>query len=229
MKNHSRLNKTREMNTHWPNVLSWQCKQNNNKELWYGMLKISPQIYLWIHHQVLQWTKQMCRVTLKQMQVGYFPVIISRSLNQKFCSQENQTTGRYSTVLESSVEDVVCLSDRDQIVQHRPIKEFDVISGRYSFNRTVVKIVIFFEKVYLIEKSWLLQPKGDRIYNVNDYRFKLNKDTVDRLLYYNKSPSSKNNPNIDRTFVEILLLSVFNVNDLRHNQIDLGLLKIIKG
>lgn len=74
------------------------------------------------------------------MQVGYFFTIISPSLNQKFCSQENQTTGRDSTVSESSVEDVVYLSDRDQIVQHRPIKEFDVISGRYSFNRTVKKL-----------------------------------------------------------------------------------------
>lgn len=74
----------------------------------------------------------------------------------------------------------------------------------------------------------VLQDKFDRIYNVNGKRFQLKKSTVDRLLYYNKSPASKDNPNVDKTFVEILLLSLFHVNNLKQNIIDNELLKIVK-
>lgn len=66
------------------------------------------------------------------------------------------------------------------------------------------------------------------MYRVNGKRFQLKKSTVNRLLYYNKSPSSKDNPKVDRTFVELLLLSVFNVNDLKRNEIDADILEIIK-
>lgn len=73
-----------------------------------------------------------------------------------------------------------------------------------------------------------LQPKGDRVYNVNGHRFKLKKETVDRLLYYNKSPTANRNSNIDKTFTELLLLSVFSVGDLKKKTIDNGLLSVIK-
>lgn len=75
---------------------------------------------------------------------------------------------------------------------------------------------------------FFLQDKFDRIYSVNGKRFQLKKSTVDRLLYYNKSPASKSNPNVDKTFVELLLLSMFHVNNLKQNIIDCELLNIVK-
>lgn len=38
---------------------------------------------------------------------------------------------------QSRNEDVICLSERDNVEKHRPIKECDVISGRHSFDLTV--------------------------------------------------------------------------------------------
>lgn len=67
------------------------------------------------------------------------------------------------------------------------------------------------------------------MYDLNGHRFKLNKGIVDRLLYYNKSPSSSKNTNVDKTFIELLLLSVFDVSALKQNIIDADLLMIIKG
>lgn len=49
-----------------------------------------------------------------------------------------------------------------------------------------------------------------------------------QLLYFNKIPTSKTNINIDKTFVELLLLSVFNVNSLKRGDIDDDLLNIVK-
>lgn len=39
---------------------------------------------------------------------------------------------------EEANEDIICLSDISNIRGHRPIKECDIISGRYSFMRTVI-------------------------------------------------------------------------------------------
>lgn len=108
------------------------------------------------------------------------------------------------------------------------MKTFDVLSGGYSFLQTVIHIKMWI--YYILSKVYcFLQPKGDRIYTVNDKRFKLTKNIVDRLLYYNKSPTSSANPNIDKTFVELLLLSVFKVESLKQNKIDTDLLAVIKG
>lgn len=52
-------------------------------------------------------------------------------------------------VSDNSDEDVICVSD--QAVQHRPIKEYDVISGRYAFNRTVTKIKNILKTVILLK------------------------------------------------------------------------------
>lgn len=73
-----------------------------------------------------------------------------------------------------------------------------------------------------------LQTKSDRIYRIDGKEFHLRKGTVDRLLYFNKSPTSKNNLRMDKNFVDLLLLSIFNVNDLKKKEIDAGLLKIVK-
>lgn len=73
-----------------------------------------------------------------------------------------------------------------------------------------------------------LQDKFDRVYNVNGKQFQLKKTIVDRLLYYNKSPASKNNQNVDKTFVELLLMSMFHVKNLKQNIIDRELLNIVK-
>lgn len=69
----------------------------------------------------------------------------------------------------------------------------------------------------------------DRIYDVNGKRFKLKKDTVNRLLYYNKSPTSKTNVNIDKTFIDLLLVSAFNVDALKKYKLDRDILNVIKG
>lgn len=86
-------------------------------------------------------------------------------------------------------------------------------------------IFIFLLNVLL----YFLQPKGDRVYETNGRRFKLSKDTVDKLLYFNKSRGASASENIDRTFVEMLLLSVCSVSDLKQNKIDARLLLVIKG
>lgn len=44
-----------------------------------------------------------------------------------------------SSSAESSCEDVLCLSDAKNIEKHRPMKEFDIVSGRYSYDSTVIK------------------------------------------------------------------------------------------
>lgn len=128
--------------------------------------------------------------------------------------------------INSAAEEVVCLSESDQIEHHHPM-HFDIVSGRYSFDQSVItnEMIIFSIQLNL---TFLLQNKFDRIYNVNGKRFQLKKSTVDRLLYYNKSPSSKTSLSVDKTFVELLLLSVFNVNDLKRNQIDNDMLEIVK-
>lgn len=74
----------------------------------------------------------------------------------------------------------------------------------------------------------ILQRKSDRIYTYNGKQFQLTKNIVDRLLYFNKSPNSKNDPNIDRRFVELLLVSIFNVENLKQNRFDKDLLKLTK-
>lgn len=73
-----------------------------------------------------------------------------------------------------------------------------------------------------------LQDKHDRNYNVNGKRFQLKCNTVNRLMYYNKSQSSRASPSVDKIFVELLLLSMFQLNDLKNNILDRELLKIIK-
>lgn len=69
----------------------------------------------------------------------------------------------------------------------------------------------------------------DRIYSVNRKRFKLKKDTVNRLLYYNKSPTSRVNVHIDKTFVDLLMVSAFNASDMKKYKLDNDILNIIKG
>lgn len=72
------------------------------------------------------------------------------------------------------------------------------------------------------------QTISDRIYSINGKQCRLMKKTVDRLLYFNKSPTSKNKADIDKAFVELLLLSAFKVSDLRNYILDGDLLKLIK-
>lgn len=70
---------------------------------------------------------------------------------------------------------------------------------------------------------------SSRIYSVNGKKFKLKKDVVDRLLCYNKSPTSSNNSSVDKTFVELLLPSTFSVNNLKLDLLDTDVLNMIKG
>lgn len=56
-----------------------------------------------------------------------------RSENVLNDNADNETVAQ--SVESTSKEDVICLSDNIQT--HRPIKELDVISGRYSFTSTV--------------------------------------------------------------------------------------------
>lgn len=58
--------------------------------------------------------------------------------------------------------------------------------------------------------------------------FQLKKATVDRLLYFNKSPNAKNSSRIDQSFVDLLLISMFDVNHLKKDEIDVDLLDIAK-
>lgn len=48
-------------------------------------------------------------------------------------------------------------------------------------------------------------------------------------MYYNKSPTSKSNLNIDKTFVDLVLVSAFNVDDLKRYKLDGDVLNMIKG
>lgn len=74
-----------------------------------------------------------------------------------------------------------------------------------------------------------MQPQSDRIYSRNGKRFKLKKDVLNRLFYYNKSPTSKNNQHIDKTFVDLLLLSAFDVSNLKRYKLDEDILDLIEG
>lgn len=130
-------------------------------------------------------------------------------------------------------EDVVCMSDAINIKRHRPMKDFDIISGSYSFIRTVTKSFIPIRSAVCLNNIGkhfpIFQSNADRIYMVNGKGFKLKKEHIDRLLYYNKSPTCKNNTNIDKTYVELLLLSAFSVSDLKKGDVNIDLLNVIKG
>lgn len=81
----------------------------------------------------------------------------------------------------------------------------------------------------IYSKFLSLQKMSNRIYSVNRKKFVLKKDIIDRLIYYNKSPTGKNNVNIDKTYVELLILSAFSVHDLKMCKIDNDILDVIKG
>lgn len=51
---------------------------------------------------------------------------------------------------------------------------------------------------------------------------------MDRLMYFNKSASSKNNSRIDQIFVDLLLVSLFDIDKLKKGEIDADLLEIVK-
>lgn len=74
-----------------------------------------------------------------------------------------------------------------------------------------------------------LQPEQDRVFDVMGKRFKLKKDTVNRLLYLNKSPTAKTNERIDKTYIDLLLISAFNINSLKQYKLDNDILNTIKG
>lgn len=132
---------------------------------------------------------------------------------------------RNSEVHTESADDVICLSSN---VGHRPMKEYDIISGRFTFARTVSSLRICMSNSMCDFLKFLEQALSDRVYEVNGKRFQLKKDVIDRLLYYNKSPTGKNSPQIDKVFLELLLLSIFNVNDLKMNRFDTDLLRLTK-
>lgn len=50
-----------------------------------------------------------------------------------------------SAASDSSCEDVLCVSDSTHLQKHRPMKEFDVLSGKYNFDRTVMNIDSIYE------------------------------------------------------------------------------------
>lgn len=49
----------------------------------------------------------------------------------------NENNSDTRTPDTSSTEDVICTSDVTCMERHRPIREFDVLSGRHRFNNTV--------------------------------------------------------------------------------------------
>lgn len=62
-------------------------------------------------------------------------LIIIQKISQSTASQQIHSSNDNT---DTSTEDVICLSDISNIRLHRPIKEFDVISGRYPFMHTVM-------------------------------------------------------------------------------------------
>lgn len=130
-------------------------------------------------------------------------------------------------VSDSSMDDVVCLTDN--ISRHKPFADFDTISGRHPFTASVNSSIYYVS--YIVFQCFIcqLQSQSDRIYSVNGKRFKLKKDVLNRLFYYNKSPTSKNNQHIDKTFVDLLLLSAFDVSNLKQYKLDEDILDLIKG
>lgn len=60
-------------------------------------------------------------------------------------SEEEPNSLTNPAVQNNSVDDVICLSEN--MIKHlRPIKAFDVISGRHSYTRTVIILFFYFFK-----------------------------------------------------------------------------------
>lgn len=67
-------------------------------------------------------------------------------------------------VQNNSVDDVICLSE-NMIKHHRPIKAFDVISGRHAYTRTVIiHFFIFLSNHNYFEKQ-ILDDFGPHLFN----------------------------------------------------------------
>lgn len=58
-------------------------------------------------------------------------------------SEEEPNSLTNPAVQNNSVDDVICLSE-NMIKHHRPIKVFDVISGRHAYTRTVIILFLFY-------------------------------------------------------------------------------------
>lgn len=106
-------------------------------------------------------------------------------------------------------EDVICLSNHNQFESHKPISNWDSLSGSRTFE-------------FMADSSRRYALKsGKRLY--------LKKRLVDSLKYCNKSNNCRNDDKTDSEFIELLLLSFVPIKDLKCGNIEKEVLNLIKG